>query len=283
MQEIFSILMKLMQEHSCVIIPNLGGFVMNAKSAAVDYASSCFMPPSKELLFNEHLVHNDGLLAHAMMQERNISFEEATDLIAKAVASVRAALDSKGFFKVGTYGSFVATERGCTFHQAEMRVEDSSSFGLREFYFPLLDNEPVLSEAKSQPKSKRSFPSFMVAGVAALVALCFFSQPVSDGRHVDTANFTPMHLSEVVLPQKSYYLVLDKFTESEAAKGYADSLSGEMDDSLATFEVLRVENEYLLVARAVKSVEEARNLRQSMATVLPDSLMARSFVFGMYR
>ena len=283
MQEIFSILMKLMQEHSCVIIPDLGGFVLNAKSAVVDYASSCFMPPSKELLFNAHLVHNDGLLAHAMMQDRNISFEEATMLIAKEVASVKTALETKGFFKVGHYGSFVATERGYAFQQAEMRVEDSSSFGLREFYFPPLEMETENSEAKGQPKSKRSFPSFMVAGVAALVALCFSSQPVSDGRHVDTANFTPMSLAKAEVPQKNYYLVMDRFSMTEAATAYAGSLSELMGDSLASFEVLRVENEFLLTTHAVKSMEEACDLRQKMAVVLPDSLLARSFVFGWYK
>ncbi|MCQ2218866.1 MAG: hypothetical protein MJZ33_10385 [Paludibacteraceae bacterium] len=282
MQEIFSILLKLMKVHSCVIIPDLGGFVMNAKPAVVDYASSYFAPPSKELLFNAHLVHNDGLLAHALMQEKHVSFEEATKQISDAVVSVKRALNSKGLFEVGVYGSFVQTEGGYSFRIGEMPVEDTTSFGLREFYFPLLED----GSTKSTPTStntKRSFPSFLVGSVAAIAAIMFMTQPVSDERHVDTANFAPMQLAEVVLPQKSYYLVMDKFSTEEAALSYGDSLSALLADSTQHFEVLRMEGEFLLAAQATKSLDKALYLKQDLSSYVQDSTMERSFVLGIYK
>lgn len=282
MQEIFSILLKLMKDHSCVIIPDLGGFVMNAKPAVVDYASSYFAPPSKELLFNAHLVHNDGLLAHALMQEKHVSFEEATKQISDAVVSVKRALNSKGLFEVGVYGSFVQTEGGYSFRIWEMPVEDTTSFGLREFYFPLLED----GSTKSTPTStntKRSFPSFLVGSVAAIAAIMFMTQPVSDERHVDTANFAPMQLAEVVLPQKSYYLVMDKFSTEEAALSYGDSLSALLADSTQHFEVLRMEGEFLLAAQATKSLDKALYLKQDLSSYVQDSTMERSFVLGIYK
>lgn len=283
MQEIFSILLKLMKEHSCVIIPDLGGFVMNAKPAVVDYASNFFMPPSKELLFNSHLTHNDGLLAHALMQEKHLSFEEATKQISAAVAEVKAALSTKGHYTVGSFGSFASTAGGYLFRFADMQVDDLSSFGLREFYFPRLEEAQEAPVQQTAPKSTHSFPSFLVGGVAAVVAMLLFTQPVSDERHIDMANFSPAQMKEVVLPQKSYYLVVDKFSTEEAALSYGDSLSALMEDSTQHFEVLRMDGEFLLAAHPTKSLTKAREIKQDISAFVQDSIMEHTFVLGIYK
>lgn len=283
-----------MKDHSCVIIPDLGGFVVNARPAAIDNASSYFMPPSKELLFNAHLVHNDGLLAHALMQEEGVSFEEATKKIASLVASVKTELESKGRVQVGEYGSFVQTEGGYSFRFAEMPVEDATSFGLREFYFPLLEEASeaeasvgasvaVEAEKASVKKKRRSFPSFWVSSVAAVAAMLFLSQPVNNERSMDTANFAPVNLAEVVLPQKSYYWVMDRFSTEDSARAYGDSISAMIGDSTNHFEVLRLDGEFLLATQPSKSLDQACELRQDISTYVQDSLMANSFVLGIYK
>lgn len=286
MQEVFSTLLKLMKDHSCVIIPDLGGFVLNARPAAIDNASNYFVPPSRELLFNAHLVHNDGLLAHAMMLEERISFEEATRRISAAVAMVKSSIESKGRADVGAYGSFVGTEGGYSFRFGEMSVEDASSFGLHEFYFPLLEAAPDEESVprRDAPRAKSSSSRFWLGGVAAVASLLFLSQPLNDAGHIDTANFAQLPAREVVvLPQKSYYVVVDRFGTQEEAHAFGDSVAALLGDSAARFEVVRLEGEYLLASASSRSLGAACELRQGLAAGLRDSLMDRSFVLGVYR
>ena len=56
--------------HDCVILPGLGGFVANYRPAEFDRVRNTASPPSKHILFNRQLVHNDGLLfAHVSKAE----------------------------------------------------------------------------------------------------------------------------------------------------------------------------------------------------------------------
>lgn len=75
----------LLYRYDCVIIPNFGGFVTNTIGAKVNHFTHTFYPPTKQVTFNAHLTHNDGLLANYMVTSENISFEEATATIAKTV------------------------------------------------------------------------------------------------------------------------------------------------------------------------------------------------------
>ena len=64
--------------HDCVIIPDFGGFICNYKSAYIDDESGLICPPSKDILFNRNLTHNDGLLVSWIAGKENISYEKAT-------------------------------------------------------------------------------------------------------------------------------------------------------------------------------------------------------------
>lgn len=75
----------LLYEHDCVIVPDLGGFVANAKSATISEQAHTIAPPSKQIGFNQNLLQNDGLLANAIAQGEGIQYNEAVEqLLAKA-------------------------------------------------------------------------------------------------------------------------------------------------------------------------------------------------------
>ena len=50
-------------DHDCVMLPGLGGFVCNPRSAWYDEAQQQIVPPSRDVLFNPRLTTNDGLVA----------------------------------------------------------------------------------------------------------------------------------------------------------------------------------------------------------------------------
>ena len=76
--------------HDCVIIPDFGGFICNYKSAYIDDESGLICPPSKDILFNRNLTHNDGLLVSWIAGKENISYEKATSQLMRDLGSIQA-------------------------------------------------------------------------------------------------------------------------------------------------------------------------------------------------
>ncbi len=69
----------LLYRYECVIVPNFGGFVANAKSAKVN--DNTFSPPYKQITFNSLLQNNDGLLANYISQVDKMPYETAVNFI----------------------------------------------------------------------------------------------------------------------------------------------------------------------------------------------------------
>lgn len=86
---------KLLFRYDCVIVPNLGGFVTNYKPASIHPIKNTFYPPSKGISFNKNLVHNDGLLANAISQECEITYEKALNIIEQTVVQIQHDLKSR--------------------------------------------------------------------------------------------------------------------------------------------------------------------------------------------
>lgn len=75
----------LLYRYDCVIVPQFGGFVTNEVSATVNQYTHTFYPPTKKISFNNHLTHNDGLLANYIATAEQIPFAQAVDKIKSVV------------------------------------------------------------------------------------------------------------------------------------------------------------------------------------------------------
>jgi hypothetical protein len=64
--------------NDCVIIPTIGGFIVNYASASIDFVEQQLLPPQKGVSFNPKLVNNDGLLANHIAQKEHLSYKQAT-------------------------------------------------------------------------------------------------------------------------------------------------------------------------------------------------------------
>ena len=73
--EINQYIKELLLLNDCVIIPEFGGFVANYKPAKVD--NNQFLPPTKEIAFNNKLVSNDGLLINYISDRERIDYFSA--------------------------------------------------------------------------------------------------------------------------------------------------------------------------------------------------------------
>ncbi len=89
MTNLDNILGTLLLRNNCVVIPSLGGFVANYISARVDVKNGLIVPPKKALSFNKNLNTNDGLIIHHLAYEKNISFDEAKEVVHIEVQQIK--------------------------------------------------------------------------------------------------------------------------------------------------------------------------------------------------
>lgn len=89
MKELTSHIEFLLLENQYVIIPNLGGFVINREPAQVD-SQGFILPPSLSFGFNSELKYNDGLLAESYMKINGFSFETSCKRIEDSVKTIKA-------------------------------------------------------------------------------------------------------------------------------------------------------------------------------------------------
>ncbi len=120
----------LLYRYDCVIVPNFGGFVTNKTSAQIHPDTHSFYPPSKQVGFNSHLTHNDGLLANYIASSENISFDQANSKISEIVSVWNSSINIKPL-KIDDVGSFSLNDKNQLIFNPCNKVNYlRSSFGL---------------------------------------------------------------------------------------------------------------------------------------------------------
>lgn len=185
----------LLYDHDCVIIPDFGGLITRYVSARINPAKHTFSPPSKKIAFNEKLTLNDGLLISTIAHHKDVSKEEAQQLVMDFVHHARYKLDVEQRFELQHIGIFrYNAERHLEFEYVE---GDSNlleeSFGLPEVVARpirteepavlrtlIKEREPIQVDGKQPFRKKLRRMSRVVAGLAigsiAVTALYFLSQ-----------------------------------------------------------------------------------------------------------
>ena len=130
---------RLLLEHDCVIVPGFGGFVANYQDASHDESSHTFYPPSKKIVFNSSLSHNDGLLINFVAEQFGISYNEAEQMVRQSVDDAWIMLEQGKVLNLDGIGSF--SYNGNTVLSFEPHLTENlltDSCGLTAFRFPPL-------------------------------------------------------------------------------------------------------------------------------------------------
>jgi hypothetical protein len=180
--------------HDCVIVPGLGGFVANYKSATIVDERNHFMPPEKEIGFNRSLSHNDGLLTNHLIQREQKSWDEGSTIIREFVSDLQARIDDGETMVLKGIGSFRKDALGnLQFNPIERNQLLPSAFGLGDFHFePLTGNH---SDTRKQEEPVRRLlqsrsPRYWTSVAAMIAGLLLFSPKLDMPEHhrVDTSN-----------------------------------------------------------------------------------------------
>lgn len=103
---------KLLYEHDCVVLPELGGFLAYFSHAFYSEHNALYHAPQKRVAFNEALKLDDGLLTHYMTINEQITREEAQLRIRQFVEEVKNTIKEKGSFLLEGIGTLEANDEG---------------------------------------------------------------------------------------------------------------------------------------------------------------------------
>lgn len=170
---------KLIAQHNCVIIPELGAFLAHSIPASYNVEDGIFMPPHRTLGFNSQITIDDALLLSEYIDEQQLTYEEAGKALHKDVANLRHELSSKGTVRFGELGTFSMNVTGnITFDPAPNGIDDPYNFGFEPILIPLLSecdkNDIVIK--------RRSIKKYVSIAVAAMLTFFIFS-PVGDSAY----------------------------------------------------------------------------------------------------
>ena len=200
---------ELLFTNDCVIIPGLGGFVSNTRSTFLNPSQHTFTPPSKKVAFNSSLRTNDGLLAHYISQEENISYQEANEAISLFVDDV--------FRKLALGEQIVIDEVGTLSMDLERHIQFEpeinsnfllSSFGMTSIHSPAIKRDEANMEVvkgdtesvkKATKKRKKLWKIIELVPAAAVLAIMIFNPRV-----VHTLNNNLGNIISVPAPKEVY-------------------------------------------------------------------------------
>ena len=184
----------LLYLYDCVIVPGLGGFVANKKSAEINDKTGVFSPPRREIGFNKNLSHNDGLLINHIATAEGISYEMCNNKIAKHINILKFQLQKGEVITIGSAGDLKNDPMGNTvFIPKQEESFSTDSFGLTTFHFNTIEqvkdqNAPTLQLVRRTLNAKSTRQ--IAASVALVLGLLMVSPDF--GNQSQQSNFSDM-------------------------------------------------------------------------------------------
>jgi hypothetical protein len=161
-------------DYDCVIIPGLGGFVCNGRSAWYDEENEEMVPPSRDVIFSPNLIHNDGLLAQEIMRASDLTYSESMKHVDAEASQMIAQLLQGKAVEIPRVGRLYAGEDGVNrFLPDPELVRVLRSFGHARIPLSKLEE---LEVENSTNKAARIIPinstlRVKIARVAAVIAV----------------------------------------------------------------------------------------------------------------
>jgi cell division septation protein DedD len=151
-QHLVSCIAQLLYTNDCVIVPQLGAFIVQQKSAEINLLTHQILPPRRSLLFNAKINNNDGLLASYLAEQENISYKSALERIALWVSKAKADLDSIGWVDLAQIGRLHLNPEGqLLFHALD------TNFSLEAYGLSPIEAYPLVRQQRqTEPKLEPS-------------------------------------------------------------------------------------------------------------------------------
>jgi hypothetical protein len=190
-KKIFQHIEKLLAQHDYVVVPNLGGFVVQMQSAVL--LTDSIIAPQDTVGFNPLMHHSDGLLAIEIARNEAISYRKAMEYVDNEVLLFKSTLSDTGQLQFGNLGTFHQNELGNLLFFPNPKVDFlPQNFGLADIQISQR-NQKQTQEPKKVSFTLPSSLFYKYAAAAILIfGLLFITPKVNDMRHVENADLTSL-------------------------------------------------------------------------------------------
>ncbi|MDR2835075.1 MAG: SPOR domain-containing protein [Bacteroidales bacterium] len=189
---------QLIIENDCVIIPDFGGFLAEYCEAKINFSNQEFIQPTRKIVFNEDLHHNDLLLASYIANKKNITIEKASILIERFVEEIKRQLDLGETVKFYKLGSFSKINGELNFAVNAKETFNEDSYGFSTFVYPYLVTQiltsSIVEKNKKNKKTRRWLFIPAAAAVAGLLFVSFYTDLFKINTNSNLSNIIPSEL-----------------------------------------------------------------------------------------
>ncbi len=193
----------LLTEFDCVIVPDLGGFIMRYESAQV--LPDRVIPPRKVVSFNSQLTHNDGLFASRYAQKYGIKYKKALAEVSGFVDNLLIKLDSGEKVNIGKVGSLYQNSSDLLEFRADEAFDMPDNFGLGILRIaPRVHRVLQASSSQITITLPRRTNVFRYAAACAVLFLFTFLLPeqLDDASMRNYSTINPVDWNEVLFQQE---------------------------------------------------------------------------------
>jgi cell division septation protein DedD len=280
---------ELLLQHDCVILPGLGGFIANYKPATFDASQKTALPPSRHILFNPHLVHNDGLLYAHISRETHYGYKEVQAMAEVYFKTILYEVRKGLKFNVEDLGYFFLNKA----RKIEFTQETTDNLLLDSYGLSYLNYQEFSSMPGRDPRAYRAMDEsnpvvrqrrirrLIYTGAAACLLTAIILVPVRMGlinlsgfdlnpadsfrKEQPVQEVTPSSPDAGAGSEPAGTVSISGGTPPEAAQPAAEPLKEESEAVQPAVKPVVTETRYHVIVGSFRDLENAQHLRQKMA------------------
>jgi len=130
---------EMLYKNPRVIIPGLGAFLSQYKESSIDFVQGEILPPSSQLIFDESISQDDGLLTSYLVQKTGYSVGEVLSNFSSFIEDVKQALNNKEMVAFPNIGRIYKN-----FEDKIQFLPESTNYNTEMYGLPLIQFYPIL-------------------------------------------------------------------------------------------------------------------------------------------
>ena len=195
MEQIARHIATLLRRHDYVVVPDLGGFVVQNQQAVIH--DDAIEPPLSRVGFNPLLNISDGMLTIEISRAEKISFREASQLIEKSVAGLKSALKAQRTVSCGNLGTLsVDAEEKIIFKPSLNADMLPSNYGLGTLHYSPFAESIAAEDRKLTITLPSPRKIARYAAIGLIAASVFLAAPTLNDARQNFAGLYPENLLE---------------------------------------------------------------------------------------
>jgi hypothetical protein len=270
MKSLEDLLIELLQQHECVVVPAFGGFIAKQKSAQVDFDLGVIRPPFREIGFNIQLRSNDGLLVNQFAAEQHLDYSASLNCVSQQVTTWNEVLRQGKQLSIPRIGTFKKdTEGNIQFEQDRSFNLLMSAYGLELVGF--IPTKPAVSTSENEAKNNRNLWKYAAAAAIA-IPIAFYSiwipvkTPALESGMFSYQDFNPFK-TQNENAYKETHVELPRMEHISIETTYTDAYESHVNPKLAPHEpTITVIEPHVMycIAGCFSSEENANRLGQKL-------------------